>query len=204
MHIIGLVGGIASGKSTVAEELAALGAVVLDADQAAHEVINLPEVKQALVERWGEDVLETSGEVNRNVIADQVFDKSNPENSELKYLESLLHPLVRQRFEKELARLARQGNLAAVIDAPLLLEAGWEDLCHSLVFVECSEADRSRRASTRNWTSGELVEREAAQMPIEQKRQRAGYVIPNHGSRKDLRRRVRAFWDEIPLPDRPT
>jgi dephospho-CoA kinase len=197
MHVIGLAGGIASGKSTVAAELAALGAVVLDADRAAHQAINRPEVKQTLVERWGEAILDGSGEVLRQAIAERVFSPSLADNQELEFLESLLHPLVRRQFESELAPLTQRGVAAAVIDAPLLLDAGWEDLCDFIVFVESNEQDRVQRAGPRNWSHGEISRREAAQMPIDEKRRRATHVIRNLGSRGDLKGEVQAFWNSI-------
>ena len=197
MHVIGLAGGIASGKSTVAAELAALGAVVLDADRAAHQAINRPEVKQTLVERWGEAILDGSGEVLRQAIAERVFSPSLADNQELEFLENLLHPLVRRQFESELAPLSQRGVAAAVIDAPLLLDAGWEDLCDFIVFVESNEQDRVQRAGPRNWSHSEISRREAAQMPIDEKRSRATHVIRNLGSRGDLKGEVQAFWNSI-------
>ena len=197
MHVIGLAGEIASGKSTVAAELAALGAVVLDADRAAHQAINRPEVKQTLVERWGEAILDGSGEVLRQAIAERVFSPSLADNQELEFLENLLHPLVRRQFESELAPLSQRGVAAAVIDAPLLLEAGWEDLCDFIVFVESNAQDRVQRAGPRNWSRSEISRREAAQMPIDEKRRRATHVIRNLGSRGDLKGEVQAFWNSI-------
>jgi dephospho-CoA kinase len=200
MEVIGIGGGIASGKSTVAAELAALGAVVLDADQAAHDALRQPEVKQALVKRWGESIISASGEPDRQAIAERVFPSADAENHELQFLENLLHPLVRCDFEDKLCKLDKIETLAAVIDAPLLLEAGWGDLCDFLIFVESSDQNRAERISPRDWSSGELTRREAAQMPIDEKRRRATHVIRNLGSREDLRAEVQAFWDaNIPI-----
>lgn len=201
MRVIGIVGGIASGKSTVAVELAALGAVVLDADQAAHQAISRPEVKQNLVERWGKSILDESGETDRGAIAERVFSHSDTNNQELEYLENLLHPLIRLQFERNLADLSERGAKAAAIDAPLLLEAGWEDLCDFLVFVESSEENRSERVGPRNWSQSEISRREAAQMPIDEKRRRATHVVRNLGSLGGLQAEVRAFWDSI-FPER--
>jgi len=195
MHVIGIVGGIASGKSTVAAELTSLGAVVLDADQTAHDMISQPEVKQVLVERWGESILNHAGEPDRQAIADHVFSPSNADNQELEFLESLLHPLVRQHFEGELKDFSSQGTVAVVIDAPLLLEAGWKDLCDSVIFVESSEENRAERVGPRGWSLDEISRREAAQMPIDEKQRQATHVIRNSGSRADLRAKVQAFWD---------
>jgi dephospho-CoA kinase len=154
-------------------------------------------VKQALVERWGEAILDESGEVLRQAIAERVFSPSLADNQELEFLENLLHPLVRRQFESELAPLSQRGVAAAVIDAPLLLDAGWEDLCDFIVFVESNEQDRVQRAGPRNWSHSEISRREAAQMPIDEKRSRATHVIRNLGSRGDLKGEVQAFWNSI-------
>ena len=197
MQVIGIVGGIASGKSTVAAELAALGAVVLDADRAAQQALRHPQVKQALVERWGKSILRESGDPDRRAIAERVFSPTDPENPELEFLENLLHPLLRQQFERELLEHSEQETEVAVIDAPLLLEAGWEELCDFLIFVESREKDRAERVGPRNWSRGEISRREAAQMPMDEKRRRSTHVLRNLGSREALQREIQAFWDTI-------
>ncbi|MCG8450740.1 MAG: dephospho-CoA kinase, partial [Pirellulales bacterium] len=197
MHVFGLVGGIASGKSAVAKELAALGAVVLDADQAAHKVLNLPEVRQALLDRWGESIVLESGEVDRSAIAERVFADSPTGADDLDFLEKTLHPKIRTQFESELAARAKDGTAVAVIDAPLLLEAGWRNLCDSVIFVDCPYETRLQRALQRNWTSAQFAAREAAQMPIKEKRQSATHTILNTGPSAELGVRVRALWDVV-------
>ncbi len=197
MKIIGIVGGIASGKSAVAAELAALGAVVLDADRAAHEVIELPRVKQALVARWGSGILGKSGEVNRQAVARQVFSPQPSGKTELRFLEQTLHPPIRQQFEAKLDRLAKTGVPAAVIDAPLLLEAGWESLCDRVIFVDSAREKRLERAARREWSAEDFSRREQAQMPIEEKRSRATHMLANEGSPQALRALVQGFWKAL-------
>jgi dephospho-CoA kinase len=198
MLIIGLIGGIASGKSAVAAELARLGATVLNADQAAHRVINYPEVKQQLVERWGPEILLTDGEVDRKAVAARVFAALAAAAEDREFLESLLHPRILLEFEAELKQLENAGLHAAVIDAPLLLEAGWDEVCDILLFVDSPREGCQRRAETlRNWTSADFAAREAAQMPIEEKRRRATHVIANDGTLAELHQRVRSFWQSL-------
>ena len=201
MRVFGLVGGIASGKSTVAAELATLGAKVLDADADARDAINLPNIKQQLVERWGPAVLKPSGDVDRRLVAERVFGDSPGAQTELKYLESLLHPVVREQFEQALASCAEQGVEVVVIDAPLLLEAGWQDLCEALILVESTPQDRSKRIAARRWTESELQRREAAQMPLEEKHRHATYRLLNRGSLEDLRQAVQKLWEELTAED---
>jgi len=198
MKILGLIGGIASGKSAVAAELADLGAVVLDADQAAHGVINLPVVQQVLVERWGKEVLGDDGKIDRAEVARRVFAEDQNASKELRFLEETLHPRIRERFEARLAELEAAGTAIAVIDAPLLLEAGWENLCDVLVFVDAPQAERLGRASSlRNWTTAEFAKREACQMPIAEKRQQSTQVVSNSGSLANLRDQVLALWTSL-------
>ncbi len=195
MKVIGLIGGIASGKSAVATELAELGAKVLDADLAAHQAINLPEVKQALTNRWGTDILLPTGDVDRQKIAGLVFSEDSCRSENLRFLEKTLHPVIRRQFESELTQLTETGHGAAVIDAPLLLEAGWGNLCDAIVFVDSPRESRVQRALLRNWTEEQFTRREAAQMPIDEKRRQATYIIANHQSAQDLKNAVREFWE---------
>ena len=197
MRTIGLVGGIASGKSTVAAELAKQGAVVLDADVAAHEVINRPEVKQVLIQRWGPELLDDAGNVDRAVVASRVFSGDDNARQELEFLESLLHPLIRGDFESQLASLATSGCPAAVIDAPLLLEAGWGEMCDVILFVESPISDRFSRTKSRNWSASEIERREAQQMTIEEKRLKSTHIVENRGSLAELSKEVQRIWQQI-------
>lgn len=200
MHIIGLIGGIASGKSAVAQELAAWGAVVLDADAAAHELLNRPDVRSSLVGRWGTEILDSSGKVDRSAVARRVFSPSDPNQVELEFLESRLHPIIRQEFEAEIARLSQTDVPAVVIDAPLLLEAGWGELCDVILLVESPQTERlSRAKNLRNWSSEEFAAREAAQMSIEEKRRRATHSLANDDTLEILLERVRQFWQQLTL-----
>jgi len=197
MKVIGLIGGIASGKSAVGAELAELGAVVLDADKSAHQAINLPAVKQALTNRWGPGILLPEGDINREAVASHVFSGTDNGAKSLKFLEQTLHPVIREQFIAELTRLAETGTQAAVIDAPLLLEAGWGGLCDAVIFVDSDREVRIQRALLRNWTAEQFTRREAAQMPIEQKRCQATHTIANNQSPQDLNSEVRRFWDAL-------
>ncbi len=196
MKVIGLTGGVASGKSVVAAELAALGAHVLAADAAAHRVINLPAVKAQVVNRWGPKILALDGNVDRREVAKKVFSPGAPANAELRFLEALVHPLIRREFEVQIARDSDTGIPAVVVDAPLLLEAGWETLCDLLIFVDSPRETRLERAQRlRNWSAQEFQAREAAQLPIEEKRSRATHVLINQGSLAEIKTLVGQFWE---------
>lgn len=195
MHILGIVGGIASGKSAVSAALGELGATVLDADQAAHAVLQQEEVKQTLLRRWGEEILDAAGQVDRTAVAKHVFANSPESAAERQFLEQTIHPRIRRHFESQIDNLARRGAPAVVVDAPLLLEAGWGNLCDDVIFVDCNEQTRLERASRRGWTKTEFRQREAAQMPIPEKRRKATVEIDNSGTPESLLRAVRDLWN---------
>ena len=199
MKIIGLTGGIASGKSAAAAEFAALGAVVLDADQAAHEVLNWPSVQQLLIERWGNSILNPEAQINRAELARRVFGEDENARSDLDFLEETLHPRIREQFEAKLADLRAQAIPAAIIDAPLLLEAGWASLCDCLVFVDSPREARLERARRRNWTAAEFDKREACQMPIAEKQTQSTHILDNSGTLASLRAQVRDLWSSLDL-----
>ena len=196
MKIIGLIGGIASGKSAVSAALARRGAQVFDADKIGHQMLDQPEVRDDLSARWGAEILDEAGRIDRQKVAARVFAPTDEAAADLTYLEELLHPRIRQHIETEIARLPDAPLPAIVIDAPLLLESGWNEVCQVIAFVECPREERLRRAQERGWTPEEFTRRELAQMPIEQKRRWASHVIDNSGTLADLDAKVEQFWAE--------
>jgi dephospho-CoA kinase len=198
MHILGIIGGIASGKSLITRRLGQLGAVVLDADRVAHEVLRQQEVKQALAARWGSAILNAEGEIDRSAVAERIFSDSsaNPGAGaeERRFLEGIIHPPIRRRFEKRIAQLQEGQGRVVALDAPLLVEAGWETLCSDVIFVDCSEDIRKNRAVGRGWTEREFEQREAAQMPIIEKRGRSTIQISNQGTPAELASVVEQLW----------
>ena len=200
MKTIGLVGGVASGKSLVAQIFVELGAGLLDADRAGHEVLaNDPEVRQAVVDRWGPSVLAADGSIDRAAVAACVFatgdtSASQQAASEREFLESLLHPRIHTLLEQKTSQFAAQGYPAVVLDAPLLLEALWGPLCDLIVMVDSDRGTRLARAQDRGWSPAEFARREAAQWPVEKKRSAAHVVLANHGDDSALRTAVRDIW----------
>ena len=187
--VIGIVGGIGSGKSRVASLLEEAGSVVSDADALARGALQDATVRDTVVSWWGDDVLEADGTVSRAAVADRVF----ADAAELERLEQLLHPLVEAARKAEFDA-APDSATALVIDAPLLLEVGLDRECDVIVFVDCPRELRLERvASSRGWDTEELARREARQMPLDEKRSRAHHVLVNHGRVEDLREQVEAF-----------
>lgn len=195
MHILGILGGVACGKSTVAREFEKLGAVTLNADRAGHEVLTEPAVIEALVARWGTSILNADGQIDRPSVAKIVFAPENAE--ELRFLERTTHPRIRVRLEHQLAELRQQHPPAVILDAALMVEAGWDTLCDTLLFVEVPFEFRLARAKTRGWSEEEFARREAAQLPVEAKKARAKLIIPNGGSTAELAAAVNQIWRKI-------
>ncbi len=195
MLVIGLAGGIASGKSLVASQLQSLGARILDADRVGHEVLEMDEVRSALLDRFGEQVF-ANEQVDREAIAQIVFEDSPEGKKQLAWLERLTHPLIRQRLESQLGQYREDSRVPAVVlDAPVMFKAGWDQLCDKIVFVEVELATRIQRViETRNWTADELVERERRQFPLDGKREKATDIIDNSTSVEDCFRQVCELW----------
>ena len=166
MIIVGLVGRIGAGKSTVARAMADLGAEVVDADRIAHAVLAEPDVVAALVARFGADVLDASGHIRRPSLAERVFGPTPAHDAALAELEAIVHPRVRGRIDERLAAIAAAAPAEArpvvVLDVPLLMQAGWDRRCDRLVRVECDEAERRRRVDLRGWPEVQRQARERA------------------------------------------
>jgi dephospho-CoA kinase len=197
MRIVGVVGGIASGKTIVATELERLGAVVLNADRAGHAVLDDQAVRQALVERWGRGVITPAGTVDRQAVARIVFAASAAGPKELEFLEALTHPRIRVLIERQIGQLAKRGTRVAVLDAPVMLKAKWDQLCDEIVFVDAPREIRFVRGLARGWSEAEFDRREAAQTPLDVKRARAERVVDNSGSAATLRCQVGQLWREL-------
>ena len=195
MIVFGLTGGIASGKSYVAQLLAELGASVFDADAHAHEALEQPDVLAQLTDRWGDGVTDERGGPDRKAIAKKVFGDGPEAATELDFLEGVIHPIVRERLREDLSTARAAGVVAAVLDVPLLLEAGWDKECAAVLFVDTPDPTRKLRAAERGWTPDEFASREKSQMPIEEKRRRADASVPGDDPNQ-ARKAVQRIWRE--------
>jgi dephospho-CoA kinase len=196
--LIGIAGGIASGKSLVTEHFERLGAVVISADQAAHEVLKTEEVKHQARRRWGDAIFTADGEIDRTAVGKIVFAAGPEGRQEREFLEQLTHPHIAEMIRRELDELARQGSAAAIVlDVPLLFESGWNKFCDKIVYVDAPRSTRLSRARVRGWTPEEFDRREAAQQPAETKRKLADVVIDNSTSLESSQAQVERFWQSL-------
>jgi dephospho-CoA kinase len=200
MLVIGLAGGVASGKSLVARCFQHFGATILDADRIGHDVLRESEVIAAIQSRWGEAVFR-DGEIDRSALGRIVFDSNQRESNELAHLELITHPRIGEAIRSRLVRLESETP-AVVLDAPVMFKAGWDQMCDKIVFVDADASIRQRRARRRGWSEDELARREALQMPIAEKRARSTDSIDNSQSREATYEQARRLWRawELDLP----
>lgn len=185
--VLGIAGGIGSGKSKVAGVFGDLGWLVVDFDAEIRKALTTIAVRDTLANWWGEKVLDEDGSLDRKAVASIVF----ADESERKRLEALLHPMVLLTREQARERARAAGAPGIVLDAPLLFESGQDEACDAVVFVEASEGTRRRRVvEHRGWSSEDLERREAAQMPLTEKKARSRFIIENERGKNHLRDRV--------------
>jgi len=195
VNILGVVGGIGSGKSLVSQFLAQKGAVIIDADRIGHEVLKQPAVKEAIQKRFGDSVFDLTGEVDRRKLAAIVFAPAEKGTGDLAFLKALTHPRITEESQKILAELKTQNAGLVVLDAPLLFESRWNELTTKVIFVDAPESVRRKRCEQRGWSRAEFQAREAAQWPVDKKRELADYVLPNAGTPEKLEEEVRKFLE---------
>lgn len=189
MIVIGLTGGIASGKSTVAAELRRLGLPVFDADEASRQAVAAGSEGLKLVQQtFGSEYLTTTGELNREKVAALVFS----DKEALKKLEAIIHKIVLSEVDCFLQECRSQGCQAAVLDVPLLIESGWHEKVDVVWLVAVSIEEQIKRAMLRSgMPEADVKRRIAAQMSLEEKKAYAGVVFDNSGELENTLSAVR-------------
>lgn len=192
--IIGLTGGIASGKSTAAEYLKKKGAEIIDADQIAHQISKKGKKGwKRVVSEFGEDILKENKEIDRAKLAEVIFSDSEKR----KKLESLLHPIIISKMKKEAGELLSQ-NKTVVMMAPLLFEAGIDDFCDQVWLIAVDKKEQLKRIIKRDEIScEEALNRIESQMSQEEKIKKSDVVITNNGSIENLKTKIDYYWEKI-------
>jgi dephospho-CoA kinase len=191
MKIIGLTGGIASGKSTVSRFLVELGAVVIDADRIGHDVLGSDEVRRELTAAFGSQILTPGGSVSRRKLGKLVF--ADPEA--LAKLNQIMHPRIAARVAAQLERYRRAGVRVVVLEAALLLEAGWAPLVDEVWVTVANEAIVIKRLKGRSGLSrSESRARLSAQLPAAEMVGQADLVINTNCCLDELKARVAELW----------
>jgi len=193
--VIGILGGIGSGKSAVAAEFAKLGCAVIDADKIAHELLDEPSVKKEVICSFSQAILDHTGKINRKKLADAVF----ADGDKLLTLNRILHPLVLAQVERLIERYNRQQQVKAIVlDMPLLVEVGWDKRCDRLIFVNCNPQIRLKRAKKMGVLGeNQLKVRENFQISLDKKATIADNTIDNNSGFSALARQVADIFSYI-------
>lgn len=195
MYIIGLTGGIASGKSTVSTMLAELGAYVIDADEIARTIV-MPHQPawRSIVAHFGDKVLLPDGTINRKILGDKIFINK----LERLCLEEITHPYIKDQVKKSIAKAELLGNNIVVLDVPLLFEIGWNKMVDEIwvVYVE-EETQVSRLVARNKLTQQQAIDRINSQMSLAEKVQQADVVIDNNFNIEYARKQVVAAWANL-------
>jgi dephospho-CoA kinase len=178
MKICGLTGGVGMGKSTAAGFLRQRGAQVVDTDELARQLVQPDQPALAEIKKeFGDEIISSSGELNRAGLARIIF----TDIAARKKLEAILHPRIRERWLAQIEIWRKENCKLAVVVIPLLFETQAESQFDKIICVACSAANQKKRLSERGWTSEQINQRIAAQMPVDQKIARADFVVWTNG-----------------------
>jgi len=194
MKVIGLTGGIGSGKSTVSRYLAELGAVIVDADKVGHDALENPEIRQEIIATFGERVLNPGGDIDRSRLGKIVFDDAEA----LGRLNRIMHPRIHDIIKAQLEDYRKQGVPVVVLEAPLLVEAGWTSTVDEVWVTVAAESTVLKRLRER----GELSEPESlarirSQISSAERIKNADVIINNDGSLDELKAKVKELWAKL-------
>jgi dephospho-CoA kinase len=195
VKLVGLTGGIASGKSTVAKILQSLGAAIVNADDLAREVVEPGhEAWQEIVASFGAGVLQSDQNLGRQKLRMLIFNQ--PEAR--KRLESIIHPRVRALAEERIRQYAAAGYPVVIYEVPLLFEGNLQEWLRPVILVACDVDTQTVRLQKRDHlTAADAEKHIAAQMSLDDKRRLADYVIENNGSLEDLERQTRQILEQL-------
>ena len=195
IKVIGITGGIASGKSTIAKMLELLGASVINADEICHRLINTKSISQKIINRWGDHIQDKYGRIERHKLGKIVF----ANKKELSALNKMIHPEAIKRIKNRITKLRNQSTtVAIVLDAALLVESDLIDICDITLFVDTRKNTcKARVKNSRKWPTGEITKREKFQSSLRKKKKIADIVICNNRYQTDTLKQVKDFWQQF-------
>ena len=179
--VIGIVGGIGSGKTTIANWVAEHANVsVINADELGHQALRATDVKKALCQRFSDQILAADGEIARSALAHRVFGTDASHQAARRDLEQIIHPEIGRRIADAIGDAMAAGNDAVLLDAAVMLEAGWREKCDVVMFIDTPEQVRIARVKEhRGWTLEELRRRESSQWSLTDKRRQSDLIVTN-------------------------
>ena len=197
--IVGIIGGIGSGKSLVAGEFVKHGGWLIVGDTLGHEALRQPAIKAEVTRRWGRDLLDEQGAIKRRALGQMVFRDPH----ELRALETLVFPWIGRRIWEEIAKARLDPAVRLIVlDAAIMMEAGWDKNCDRVIYVEAPPDVRlARLQGKRGWSAREVAERESSQLPLDDKRRRADAIIGNSGTPDQVTEQVDKLireWKIVP------
>jgi len=196
MILIGICGQPAGGKSAVSAILQQLGAVWINADRIAHEVLANSVVIDQLVMRFGHAIIDADGKIDRPTLGRIVFGDDEAARTALRYLESVVHPQTHHRMKGEIASAIQKDLPVVVLDVPLLFESQWDIWCDEVWFIDTPRQRVVDAAKQRGWSVETLDKRISNQVGIDEKRRLSTRIIDNHGSLKQLQAIIGAWWQQ--------
>jgi dephospho-CoA kinase len=193
--IIGIAGGIGSGKSTVARIFGESGCTIIDSDAMVRQAYKDAQVKATLRKWWGDLIFDPKGEIDRQAVWRKVVERP----LERRRLEQFIHPIVNEQRERLMRQAAQDPQVVAFVwDTPLLFETGLNVHCDAVVFVETPRELREQRvAASKGWTAQELAERENLQMPLDKKREISDHIVVNTADESFVRGQVSEVLSRI-------
>jgi dephospho-CoA kinase len=193
--IIGILGGIGCGKSTVAAGFGKLGCGVIDADKIAHEIVEKPKIKKELLKLFGNDIINASSKIDRRKVAEIAF--KSP--AKVAQLNRITHPPVLVQIEQLIEEYNRQPCIKAIVlDVPLLAEIDWTKRCDKLIFVECGREKRLQRSQKNDLLDEDKIKiREKFQISLDRKKKIADYIVNNNVNLTDVERQIAEIFSNI-------
>ena len=198
--VIGVVGGIGSGKSFFAQTLAKQkNLVIVNADAIGHALLERPEIRDRIHERFSDGVLTADGIINRRALGQLVFGETSAHAAAKSDLEAIVHPPLAAELHRQILEARAAGQAEAIIlDAAILLEAGWRKFCDAVVMIDTPPEQRWQRVqATRGWSRSEFEAREANQLSIAEKRAAADYIVSNVGTEDEVAQQCLQVWSRI-------
>jgi dephospho-CoA kinase len=195
--VVGIVGGVGAGKSSIIRQVTKTRLCIIDADRIGHEQLLVDDIRKQIVSEFGDQVLDEHGEIDRRRLAAEVFGSSSLHQQKLERLNGIVHPAIQSEIRRQIRAVTNDVD-AIIIDAALLLEAGWKEECDALVFVDTPIQQRQARvALTRGWSADEHQRRESSQWSLERKRESCQFVVDNSGPPEPAAKHMEQFLKEI-------